>query len=87
MSLAQARYDSDRVHYYEGYLNQILEIVNVDKINLIGAIGWSMLDNLEWGQGFKSRFGFQYVDYKTMKRYYKKSAFYFRDFFTHYVEK
>ena len=32
------------------------------------------LDNFEWADGYASRFGVTYVDYKTQKRYPKDSA-------------
>ncbi|CAN6614736.1 hypothetical protein TRVA0_006S00364 [Trichomonascus vanleenenianus] len=85
MSISQARYDTDRIDYYEGYLNAILGLVNEDKVKLIGAIAWSATDNFEWREGQAVRFGLQYIDYETMERYYKKSAFYFCDFFRHYI--
>lgn len=86
MRSSRARYDQQRVGYYEGYCNAILQLVNEDFVNLKGAIAWSMIDNLEWRQGTRVRFGLQHVDFKTQKRQYKKSAFYLRDFFNYYVE-
>lgn len=87
MSIPHARYDTDRVDYLHEYLHAMLKIVNIDKVNLIGAIGWSMIDNVEWRQGKDVRFGFQHMDYETLKRRFKKSAFYFRNFFNHYIPK
>lgn len=84
-TIAQARIDNQRTSYLQGYLNAILELVNTDKVNLIGAMGWSMMDNVEWQEGVYSRFGFQYVDFWSLRRYFKKSAFYFRNFFKHYT--
>jgi beta-glucosidase len=37
------------------------------------------MDNFEWNDGFSTRFGLVYVDYKTQKRIPKLSAQYFRE--------
>lgn len=85
MPLNYAVFDDERVNYFHGYLHEALNAVNHDDINLIGVIAWAAMDNLEWVSGTKTRFGLQYVDYNTQKRYYKKSFFYFRDFFQKYI--
>jgi beta-glucosidase len=33
-----------------------------------GYFVWSLLDNLEWTQGFDQRFGLVWVDYETQER-------------------
>ena len=38
-----------------------------------------MLDNFEWAEGFKHRFGLIHVDYQTGKRTPKDSAVWYRD--------
>ena len=37
------------------------------------------LDNFEWSEGYKMRFGILYVDYKTQKRIPKRSALWFKE--------
>ena len=39
-----------------------------------GYVGWSLLDNFEWGAGYANRFGLVYVDYATQRRLPKASA-------------
>jgi beta-glucosidase len=85
MPLERATYDIERVDYFVGYLNSFLKLVNEDKINISGAISWGFLDNFEWNEGLGTRFGLQYVNYTDESRYFKKSAFYFKDFFQTYL--
>ena len=40
-----------------------------------GYFLWSLLDNLEWGAGFASRFGVVYVDYANQQRRVPKASF------------
>ena len=37
------------------------------------------MDNIEWSDGFGTRFGLKYADFKTQKRTPKLRAFYFRE--------
>lgn len=34
-----------------------------------------MIDNAEWGSGLSAKFGIQHVNYTTLERTYKRSAF------------
>jgi beta-glucosidase len=47
-------------------------------IPLKGSFYWSAMDNLEWTDGFGTRFGIIYVDFKTLRRIPKLSAEWFR---------
>lgn len=44
-----------------------------------GYFHWSPLDNFEWAEGFKDRFGLVHVDFATQKRTPKDSFFWYRD--------
>lgn len=44
-------------------------------IDVKGYFHWSLLDNFEWADGFGPRFGLIEVDYKTMERKIRPSAF------------
>ncbi len=45
--------------------------------NVHGYFAWSFLDNFEWAEGYRPRFGLVYVDYATQKRIPKASAHWF----------
>jgi beta-glucosidase len=44
-----------------------------------GYFVWSLLDNFEWDSGYSIRFGIVYVDYDTLARIPKASAYWYRD--------
>lgn len=69
--------DTDRIDYFRGYLQNLKKAID-DGANVIGYFAWSLLDNFEWKSGYTSRFGITYIDYKTLRRYPKMSAFWFR---------
>jgi beta-glucosidase len=48
-------------------------------VDLRGYFVWSLMDNFEWGEGYRSRFGLVYVDYGTQQRIPKASAAWYRD--------
>ena len=66
-------HDPERIRYLEGYLTQALRAKN-EGVNLKGYFVWSLLDNLEWREGFAKRFGIIHVDFETKKRTPKDSA-------------
>lgn len=37
--------DDGRVEYFKSYTNQLLKAVTIDKCNVTGYLGWSLLDN------------------------------------------
>jgi len=48
-------------------------------IDVKGYLYWSLIDNFEWHEGFKPRFGLFEVDYETLNRRPRKSAFLFKE--------
>ncbi len=72
-------YDTDRVEYFKEYLKQVLKAKN-EGVNVKGYFVWSLMDNFEWAEGYRPRFGLVYVDFKTQKRFIKDSGLWFREF-------
>ncbi|KAJ0113494.1 hypothetical protein Patl1_02235 [Pistacia atlantica] len=70
-------HDNIRINYYRDYISSMKKAID-DGANVIGYFAWSLLDNFEWLSGYTSRFGIVYVDYDTLKRYPKMSAYWFQ---------
>jgi len=71
--------DVARIAYLETYLAAILKAKkNGAKVN--GYFAWSLLDNFEWAEGYRPRFGLVHVNYQTQERIIKDSGYWFRDF-------
>ena len=49
-------------------------------VDVRGYFAWSLMDNFEWAEGYKMRFGIVYVNYDTQERILKQSAIKFQDF-------
>jgi len=69
--------DSYRIDFIQRYLLQ-LEKACSEGIDIRGYFHWSLMDNFEWAEGFKQRFGLIYVDYLTQKRTLKDSAYWYK---------
>ncbi|PSS08207.1 Beta-glucosidase [Actinidia chinensis var. chinensis] len=77
VTLPKGLHDTTRINYYKAYITQLKKAMD-DGANVVGYFAWSLLDNFEWRLGYTSRFGIIYVDYKTLTRYPKMSAYWFR---------
>jgi beta-glucosidase len=70
-------HDPQRIDFTRRYL-LALERANADGVDVRGYFHWSVMDNFEWAEGFKERFGLIYVDYPTQQRIPKDSAYWYR---------
>ena len=77
--LATALNDEGRRNYFEGYMRACSEAIELG-VPLKGYFAWSLMDNFEWAEGYKMRFGIVYVDYESQKRTLKQSAIKFQEF-------
>ncbi|KAI9176984.1 hypothetical protein LWI28_009540 [Acer negundo] len=73
---AESLRDYIRINYYRDYLIQ-LKVID-DGANVHGYFAWSLLDNFEWLSGYTARFGITYVDFNTLERRPKLSAYWFK---------
>jgi beta-glucosidase len=48
-------------------------------VDVLGYFIWSLMDNFEWGAGYRHRFGIVRVDYPTQRRTPKLSARWYRE--------
>lgn len=71
-------HDPQRIDFLHRYLRGLKRAAE-EGIPLGGYFQWSILDNFEWAEGYKSRFGLIHVDYATQKRTPKDSAYWYRD--------
>jgi len=70
--------DTFRVNYYRDYLDQAAAAVLESGVDLRGYYAWSLLDNFEWADGYRYRFGLTYVNYTTQERTTKNSGKWFK---------
>jgi beta-glucosidase len=72
-------HDIQRINYFKKYFEQMLRAKN-DGVNVGGYLCWTLLDNFEWREGYKPRYGLVYVDFKTQQRIIKDSGYWFKEF-------
>ena len=65
--------DAERIRYTEAALKGLRNCI-ADGIDVRGYIHWSLMDNFEWLEGYRPKFGIVSVDRKTFKRTLKPSA-------------
>ncbi|MEM8873714.1 MAG: GH1 family beta-glucosidase [Planctomycetota bacterium] len=65
-------HDAPRVDFITRYL-RALKRAAADDVDIAGYFHWSVLDNYEWAEGYRMRFGIVYVDFETQQRIPKDS--------------
>jgi beta-glucosidase len=66
-------HDERRLDYLKNHFIQT-RLAMQDGVDVRGYMVWSLLDNFEWAEGFRERFGIVRVDYKTQERTIKDSG-------------
>jgi beta-glucosidase len=72
ISLDGKVHDAGRVDYLRRCLLELSRAVK-DGVPVEGYYHWSLLDNFEWAEGYRQRFGLVHVDYATQRRTPKDS--------------
>lgn len=70
--------DVRRIEFYREYLQACREAV-AHGVNLKGYFAWSLMDNMEWADGYGQCFGLVHVDRETLQRTPKQSAGWFTE--------
>ncbi|WP_249999471.1 GH1 family beta-glucosidase [Actinoplanes sp. M2I2] len=71
-------HDSRRIEYLDGHLRACHDALAAG-VDLRGYFVWSLMDNFEWAEGYRKRFGVVHVDYATQQRTLKDSAKWYRE--------
>jgi beta-glucosidase len=66
-------HDEDRWTFIFLHLWQVARALD-EGIDVVGYLHWSLLDNYEWADGFRARFGLIGVDYATQQRTIRESG-------------
>jgi beta-glucosidase len=72
-------HDLLRQSYIQNHLEQVLRAKR-EGVKVGGYLCWSLLDNFEWAEGYRPRFGLVYVDYTSQRRILKDSGRWFAQF-------
>ncbi|KAL2803030.1 glycoside hydrolase [Aspergillus granulosus] len=73
--------DEFRQQYLGLYLDSISRAIFEDGVKVVGYYAWSLMDNFEWSSGYGARYGVVHVDFETLKRTPKNSAYYLKKTF------
>ncbi|MEV2249570.1 GH1 family beta-glucosidase [Streptomyces sp. NPDC050147] len=70
--------DQRRIDYLDGHL-RALHRASEEGVDVRGYFVWSLMDNFEWAEGYRQRFGLVHVDHATLKRTPKASYAWLRE--------
>lgn len=71
--------DPQRVDYLKKHIAQVKRAIEAG-IKVNGYFVWTLMDNFEWAEGYRPRFGLVYVDFESQRRILKESALWFSSF-------
>jgi beta-glucosidase len=69
--------DSMRADFLRSHLRMV-EKAQAQGVDVRGYLHWSLMDNFEWAEGFRPRFGLLNVDFATQARTPRASAYVFK---------
>jgi beta-glucosidase len=70
--------DADRWAFIYMHLWQAARAL-ADGVPVLGYLYWSLIDNFEWAEGYRARFGLVHVDYATQRRTVRPSGWHFKE--------
>ena len=70
-------HDPNRITFLDSYLSAMQKAYD-EGADVRGYFLWTFLDNFEWADGYKQRFGIVYVDFTTQQRIVKDSALWYQ---------
>jgi len=73
VALDGAVHDPQRIDFTRRYLRELRRAI-ADGVDVRGYFHWSLMDNFEWADGYRQRFGLVHVDYRTQTRTIKDSG-------------
>jgi beta-glucosidase len=69
--------DEQRRQYIESHLVALAEVIRRG-VGVQGYFVWSLMDNFEWAEGYRKRFGIVHVNYRTLERTLKSSGLWYQ---------
>jgi beta-glucosidase len=72
-------HDQQRIDYLRAHIQTVAQVIR-EGVPIKGYVVWSFLDNYEWSEGYRKRFGLVYVDYPTQRRIIKDSGRWYASF-------
>ena len=70
--------DPRRIDYLDLHLRAVRDAI-AEGVDIRGYYQWSLLDNFEWAFGYDKRFGIVHVDFDTLERTPRDSAYWYAD--------
>ncbi len=70
--------DPRRIDYLDQHLRALKAAMDAG-VDVLGYYQWSLMDNFEWSLGYDKRFGLVHIDFDTLQRTPRDSAFWYRD--------
>ena len=71
-------HDPRRISYLDRHLRAVHAAIEAG-VDVRGYFQWSLMDNFEWSHGYHKRFGLVHIDFDTLVRTPRDSAFWYRD--------
>ncbi|HIJ65063.1 MAG TPA: beta-glucosidase [Candidatus Hydrogenedentes bacterium] len=71
-------HDPQRIDFVARHLRELARAMD-DGADVRGYFHWSIVDNFEWAEGYKERLGLIYVNLETGERFWKDSAYWYKN--------